>query len=291
MPLVKYVDLDMVSSPTRPRPGPTATGMRRQSQGSNSSSPDPHQNRSGASGNAAAGMKNSRANPSSPSSPALQAAPHSPLPFRTKHYAVYRQDSSGAKDRFSSSGVEKIAAAVASPSHPSQCSSPFSRPSSRSQDASPNPQDLLGSMCPPAFLPFVEGGAPARSNNSAAVVAAAAAAASSSPNSSGSNCLPALPKFQQAFGKKNHFDVLPVLNNLTEAPGTSSSISAGNHMHQDPLQVSRYSFLLCGAWCFFLGGLSAGRWPLKNLAKIGLFFVCAAVGGFFRRAKCWSMAV
>ena len=44
VPLVKYVDLDMVSSPTRPRPGSTS-GMRRQSQGSNSSSPDPHQSR------------------------------------------------------------------------------------------------------------------------------------------------------------------------------------------------------------------------------------------------------
>ena len=30
---------------------------------------------------------------------------------------------------------------------------------------------------------------------------------------------------------------------------------------------------------------------LKEWAKIGLFFFSAAVGGFFRPAECWSIAV
>lgn len=128
VPLVKYVDLDAVSSPTRPRPTGTI-GMRRQSQGSNSNSPDPHQqsNRSSTTGKSrnASGATISPASPalSSPQSPALQAPP-SPLPYRKQqpqqHYGVgTNQKTSG--DR------------LASPSHPSQCSSPFSRPSSRSQ--------------------------------------------------------------------------------------------------------------------------------------------------------------
>lgn len=124
VPLVKYVDLDMVSSPSRPRPGST-TGVRRHSQGSNSNSPDPHRSNTAKShrGTAAAQNPSSPAL-SSPQSPALQAPP-SPLSFRKQqHHHVYRQQQESKAvtgDR------------LASPSHPSQCSSPFSRPSSRSQ--------------------------------------------------------------------------------------------------------------------------------------------------------------
>lgn len=120
VPLVKYVDLDMVSSPSRPRPGST-TGVRRHSQGSNSNSPDPHRSNTAKRG-AAPGQNPSSPALNSPQSPALQAPP-SPLSFRKQHHHVYRQqeNKSNAGDR------------LASPSHPSQCSSPFSRPSSRSQ--------------------------------------------------------------------------------------------------------------------------------------------------------------
>lgn len=126
VPLVKYVDLDMVSSPSRPRPGST-TGVRRHSQGSNSNSPDPHRSATAKSHRAAAAGQNpSSPALNSPQSPALQAPP-SPLSFRKQHqhhHHVYRQqDKTGSGDR------------LASPSHPSQCSSPFSRPSSRSQVA------------------------------------------------------------------------------------------------------------------------------------------------------------
>ena len=117
VPLVKYVDLDMVSSPSRPRPGST-TGVRRHSQGSNSNSPDPH--RSNTANKRTAGQNPSSPAVNSPQSPALQAPP-SPLSFRKQHHHVYRPQESKVGDR------------LASPSHPSQCSSPFSRPSSRSQ--------------------------------------------------------------------------------------------------------------------------------------------------------------
>lgn len=122
VPLVKYVDLDMVSSPSRPRPGST-TGVRRHSQGSNSNSPDPHRSNTNKS-QRGAGQNPSSPALNSPQSPALQAPP-SPLSFRKQqqHHHVYRQQEGkvGTGDR------------LASPSHPSQCSSPFSRPSSRSQ--------------------------------------------------------------------------------------------------------------------------------------------------------------
>lgn len=110
VPLVKYVDLDSVSSPSRPRPGSignaTGGGTRRPSQGSNSSSPDPHRyvGTSAASGKSPSLLH-------SPQSPATHLqAPPSPLSFR-KHNSFKNQ----------------------SPSHPAQCPSPFSRPSSRSQ--------------------------------------------------------------------------------------------------------------------------------------------------------------
>lgn len=123
IPLVKYVDLDMVSSPSRPRPGST-TGVRRHSQGSNSNSPDPHRSATTKS-HRTAGQNPPSPAINSPQSPALQAPP-SPLSFRKQqqhHHHVYRQHDNkvGTGDR------------LASPSHPSQCSSPFSRPSSRSQ--------------------------------------------------------------------------------------------------------------------------------------------------------------
>ena len=121
VPLVKYVDLNSVSGPTRPRPGST-TGIRRPSAGSNSNSPDPHRS---AKSRASVSSSQNPASPAlvnSPQSPALQAPP-SPLSFRKQqHSHVYAGAiKSGSGDR------------LASPSHPSQCSSPFSRPSSRSQ--------------------------------------------------------------------------------------------------------------------------------------------------------------
>ena len=138
VPLVKYVDLDMVSSPTRPRPGST-TGMRRQSQGSNSNSPDPSQGRSAATkSRIAAQNPSSPALLNSPLSPALQA-PASPFSYRKQQHYAYRQQQQQQQQgqdlkAFTASDVAKSTGdRLASPSHPSQCSSPFSRPSSRSQ--------------------------------------------------------------------------------------------------------------------------------------------------------------
>jgi hypothetical protein len=122
VPLVKYVDLNSVSSPTRPRPGST-TGMRRPSAGSNSNSPDPHRSTKSRASISSSQNPTSPAFVNSPQSPALQAPP-SPHSFRKQpHSHVY----SGV---MKPGGGDRLAA---SPSHPSQCSSPFSRPSSRSQ--------------------------------------------------------------------------------------------------------------------------------------------------------------
>ena len=122
VPLVKYVDLNSVSSPTRPRPGST-TGMRRPSAGSNSNSPDPHRSTKNRASVSSSQNPASPAFVNSPQSPALQAPP-SPHSFRKQqHSHVYGGViKPGSGDRL-----------TASPSHPSQCSSPFSRPSSRSQ--------------------------------------------------------------------------------------------------------------------------------------------------------------
>ena len=119
---VPHVDLNSVSSPTRPRSGST-TGMLRPSAGSNLNSPDPHRSRKN---RASASLSQNPASPAfvnSPQSPALQAPP-SPHSFRKQqHSHVYGGViKPGSGDRL-----------TASPSHPSQCSLPFSRPSSRSQ--------------------------------------------------------------------------------------------------------------------------------------------------------------
>ena len=131
VPLVKYVDLDAVSSPTRARPttsGGTGIAMRRASQGSsNSNSPDPHRAASAKSAGQRAASAVGHNNPSSPAmvnspqSPALHPAPPSPLSFRSKQQQSHNAFSGNNKDR------------LTSPNHPSQCPSPFSRPSSRSQ--------------------------------------------------------------------------------------------------------------------------------------------------------------
>ncbi|KZS10908.1 Uncharacterized protein APZ42_024539 [Daphnia magna] len=245
VPLVKYVDLDMVSSPSRPRPGST-TGVRRHSQGSNSNSPDPHRSTT-AKGHraAAAGQNPSSPALSSPQSPALQAPP-SPLSFRKQqqHHHVYRQQENKVmtSDR------------LASPSHPSQCSSPFSRPSSRSQDTSPSPSEVLsGSMFPPGFLPYgPSGDAGSNSNHPGASPSHGAATSASrlsnfgaiSPSQSNAPNFPsALPKFGQAFGKKSHFDVMPVLGSMSSAPAaaitTATSLTPVPALQDPNLQVTR----------------------------------------------------
>ncbi|XP_059353017.1 mucin-5AC-like [Daphnia carinata] len=245
VPLVKYVDLDMVSSPSRPRPGST-TGVRRHSQGSNSNSPDPHRSNT-AKGHraAAAGQNPSSPALSSPQSPALQAPP-SPLSFRKQqqHHHVYRQQDNKAMtgDR------------LASPSHPSQCSSPFSRPSSRSQDTSPSPSEVLsGSMFPPGFLPYgPSADAGSNSNHPGASPSHGAATSASrlsnfggiSPSQSNAPSFPsALPKFGQAFGKKSHFDVMPVLGSMSTPPPaaitTTSSLNPVPSLQDPNLQVTR----------------------------------------------------
>ncbi|KAI9563042.1 hypothetical protein GHT06_010499 [Daphnia sinensis] len=245
VPLVKYVDLDMVSSPSRPRPGST-TGVRRHSQGSNSNSPDPHRSTAAKGHRAtAAGQNPSSPALSSPQSPALQAPP-SPLSFRKQqqHHHVYRQQENKAmtSDR------------LASPSHPSQCSSPFSRPSSRSQDTSPSPSEVLsGSMFPPGFLPYgPSGDAGSNSNHPGASPSHGAATSASrlpnfggiSPSQSNAPSFPsALPKFGQAFGKKSHFDVMPVLGSMSTPPAaaitTASSLTPVPSLQDPNLQVTR----------------------------------------------------
>ena len=253
VPLVKYVDLDMVSSPTRPRPT-GSIGMRRQSQGSNSNSPDPHQTGGRSSAGSKRGASVNPASPAinSPQSPAIQAPP-SPLSFRkqqqqsqqSQHYAgsVYRADGKAME--------AQKADRLSSPSHPSQCSSPFSRPSSRSQvnflkflkfssaftdsaflqDASPSPSELLGSMYPPSsFLPY------SSSDPSGTMVSTTTSGRNNnfggaSPSQSPS-ALPALPKFQQAFGKKSlttHFDILPsgMMGSANPLPGMSTLQEGG----------------------------------------------------------------
>lgn len=259
VPLVKYVDLNMVSSPSRPRPGSTA-GMRRLSQGSNSNSPDPHRtkNHRGAQNPASPAIN-------SPQSPALQAPP-SPLSFRKQqqqqsHHIFRGQDN-------------KVADRLASPSHPSQCSSPFSRPSSRSQviylicetlavtnsifrfkmqDTSPSPSDLLsGSMFPPNFMPFSstsEGGSnsnhPGASPNpgsSAPATGRLPSFGASLPSQANAANFPsALPKFGQAFSRKSHFEVIPSLGSLGSPPSNvmtpSTALPAINAIPDPHLQV------------------------------------------------------
>ncbi|XP_046636432.1 mucin-17-like isoform X4 [Daphnia pulicaria] len=245
VPLVKYVDLDMVSSPSRPRPGST-TGVRRHSQGSNSNSPDPHRSNTAKSHRgAAAGQNPSSPAMSSPQSPALQAPP-SPLSFRKQqHHHVYRQQENKAVtgDR------------LASPSHPSQCSSPFSRPSSRSQDTSPSPSSevLGGSMYPPGFLPYGPSGDTGSNSNHPGTSPSPGASASASrlsnfggasPSQSNAPNFPsALPKFGQAFAKKSHFDVMPVLGSMSSPPAaamtTNASLPTVSSLQDPNLQVGR----------------------------------------------------
>lgn len=234
VPLVKYVDLDMVSSPTRPRPGSVGTGAasatgvgRRHSHGgsSNSNSPDPHRYTGSA--------KSQRGTTNNPSSPAMTLlnSPQSPAA-----HLVHQAPPSPLSFRKSQPGSNK-SAAQPSPSHPTQCPSPFSRPSSRSQDASPSSSEgLAGSMFPPGLVPF--GSATVDTVSfSAGGRFSGASSPSSGSSGGGSSQSTGLPKFGMAFGKnKGHFDPTPILSPPGQ-PVSASPLLAGSPLREPALQA------------------------------------------------------
>ena len=105
------------------------------------------------------------------------------------------------------------------------------------QDASPSPSEVLGSMYPPStFLPYpsTDGG---REGGAAATASTTSTTTKTSPSQSqASNFLPALPKFQQAFGKKSHFDnmILAAPSAVTSAP----ALPGINPLQDNCLQVT-----------------------------------------------------
>ena len=124
------------------------------------------------------------------------------------------------------------------------------------QDTSPSPSEVLGSMYPPSFLPYsgetgagLSASGPCSSSSSSGRLASFGGGLSPSQSPSSSNFLPALPKFQQAFGKKSHFDIIPSLSSLnvpsTNMAGSNPSLPGINPLQDNNLQVKDRHPLYC----------------------------------------------
>lgn len=120
-------------------------------------------------------------------------------------------------------------------------------------------------MYPPGFMPYNSSGDVASNTNHPSTSPSPGASASASrlsnyggaspsQSSSASNFPSALPKFGQAFGKKSHFDVIPVLGAInTPPPTTSTSLPPINSLQDPNLQVPNsfrvtidlHSYLIC----------------------------------------------
>lgn len=115
---------------------------------------------------------------------------------------------------------------------------------------------LSGSMYPPGFLPYgPSGDAGSNSNHHGTSPSPGGSASTSrlsnfggvSPSqSSAPNFSSALPKFGQAFGKKSHFDVMPVLGSMSSPPAaamtTATSLTPVPSLQDSNLQVNYIIF-------------------------------------------------
>ncbi len=123
------------------------------------------------------------------------------------------------------------------------------------QDTSPSPSEVLGgSMYPPGFLAYGPPGETGSNSNHPGTSPSPGASASASrlsnfggaspSQSSAPNFPSALPKFGQAFGKKSHFDVIPVMGSMNSPPAgamtTSAALPPINSLQDPNAQVSQF---------------------------------------------------
>lgn len=113
-------------------------------------------------------------------------------------------------------------------------------------------------MYPPGFLPYGPSGDTGSNSNHPGTSPSPGASASASrlsnfggtsPSQSNAPNFPsALPKFGQAFAKKSHFDVMPVLGSMSSSPvaamTTNASLPTVSSLQDPNLQVTGIIFLI-----------------------------------------------